>query len=210
MPVPLPRTPPPAVIPDNPSTRYTPERLFKWGVQRADAFCLANGIRRMETKLYIKEEWLFSHVCAYWRDWTCHICLPHCGRPARGENDRRAWSWPGATTDRTPYGVVCHELGHHCDVLASTERGPYYGEYSQSVFTRAKEKAISGYEPNNPAEWFAEMFRLFVTNHALLLRIRPRTWEILMERWTPVSDHDWRVALGPDCPARIIKAQEKK
>lgn len=209
MPVPLPRTAP-AVIPDNPSTRYLPERLLKWGIERADAFCKANNVRRMEVVEHAKGEWHYR-VCGYWRDWTCHICLPHCA-PVAKEGSPRQWSWPGGKIDRTPYGVVCHELGHHCDMLASPQnsRAAYHGGYSQEVFDRAKEKAISGYEPDNPVEWFAEMFRLFVTNHALLFHIRRRTWDILTERWRPVSDSDWVTALGPDCPGRILRSLEKR
>lgn len=41
------------------------------------------------------------------------------------------------------------------------------------------ELPITSYAPN-PAEWFAEIFRLFVTNHGLLKQLRPKTYNILL------------------------------
>lgn len=198
-----------APMPDNPSTRYLPERLLKWGKERAEAFIKANGLPPMRVFSVDRKDWVVG-ACAYWRDNCCFICVDHCAKPAT-EGSPRAWSWPGAKIDRTPYGVICHELGHHCDVNAGlAQKGPYWGQYSQDVFDQSGEKGISGYEPDNPIEWFAEMMRLFITNHALLYWIRPKTWDLLSQRWKPVSDNDWETALGPDCPNRILKGQGVK
>jgi hypothetical protein len=88
--------------------------------------------------------------------------------------------------------------------------GSYYGGYSVNVRRRSGEKRLTSYCPNDE-EWFAEMFRLFVTNHALLHEIRPKTWDILIDDgWIPVSDSDWECALGRGCPDRIMRAAAKR
>lgn len=190
---------------------YTPERLLKWGKMRADAFCKANGLPHMAITPVDPEGWHFD-ACAYWRASTCTICLRYCGRPA-SEAQTRNWSWPGAVTDRTPYGVVCHELGHHADYWTGRAGGypvgKYFSAYGESVRKATREKPITSYCPND-AEWFAEMFRLFVTNHALLFHVRPKTWGVLMERFVPVSDDDWQVCLGKGCPTRVLQRQLKR
>src|SRR5437868_3800386 len=40
-----------------------------------------------------------------------------CAKPARGTP--RKFSFPGNVTDRTPVGVVAHEVGHHIDHILS-------------------------------------------------------------------------------------------
>lgn len=74
---------------------------------------------------------------------------------------------------------------------------------------KAKEAALTSYAPD-PAEWFAEITRLFVTNSALLYFVRNRTWKILREQWRPVSNSDWQQELGKGVPDRIIRALHNK
>lgn len=204
------RPPAVATVEATPPGMYTTANLTTWGIMRADAFCKANRLPPMRVVLVPRAEW---HVgaCAYWRNSTCYICPELCSRPAAGEADRRNWNWPGAVTDRTPYGVICHELGHHADWHSSdpASRGPYWGMVCQQMLEASGEKAITSYAPN-PAEWFAEMFRLFASNHALLYHVRRKTWDLMTARWEPVSDDDWRVALGPGVPDRIVATQLKR
>lgn len=137
------------------------------------------------------------------------ICLEHCGRLC-GEEMSRNWTWPGSTTDREPYGVLCHELGHHCDLFAGESKWTYGSEYSANLCRKAKEPPISGYH-DNEAEWFAEMFRVFVTNPALLKQLRPRTYDLLTDTWAPLGNtKDWVTPLGTNVPARVIKALRNK
>jgi hypothetical protein len=91
----------------------------------------------------------------------------------------------------------------------SEKKGKYYGDYSKKLHEKTKEKSITSYDPN-VAEWFAEICRLYITNHALLALIRPRTWAALHKQFKPVSDEDWVKELGPNVPARVIKALENK
>ena len=204
-----PATPPPGG--GDEGTLFTMERLLRWGEERSIAFCAANDIPQMRVCMTTRDDWRVGS-CAYWRAGVAHVCVPACARWAGVERSRN-WNWPGAVTDRTPYGVVCHELGHHVDHYVSTRNGlrtgKYYGDYSASVYAQSGERAITSYCPND-AEWFAEMFRLFVTNHALLYHIRPRTWDLLTDRFEPVSSPDWITALGPNVPERIIATQRRR
>lgn len=77
------------------------------------------------------------------------------------------FSWPGFISDRTPLGVLAHETGHFVDWQM--------GDVASRIRKATKERAITSYTPNDQ-EWFAEMFRLFITNPDLLKAIRPLTY----------------------------------
>jgi hypothetical protein len=185
----------------------TPEELYGRGLSRLHRFCRANRVPPPRVEAVPATDW-HVNACAYYRPQTIRICLRYCGRPCGGEAGRN-WTWPGSTTDREPYGVLCHELGHHCDWLAGGRKGRYFSDYGEGVVRESGEPPISGYCPN-PAEWFAEMFRLYVANHALLYALRPRTWGLLRKRWVPVSGDDWLAEMGPGVPARVVRALRNK
>jgi len=113
----------------------------------------------------------------------------------------RMWSYPGYKVDRTPYGVVCHETGHH---VHDTIKG------GRSVLRELREavkgeKPLSGYEPNI-GEVFAEAMRLFLTNPDLLRLGRPQRYEFFLSLGlTPVLEDDWREVLR-DAHPRIQQA----
>ncbi len=159
-----------------------------------------------------RAEWVVS-ACAFYRPEGhphagIRVCLERCARPAR-EGDARNWNWPGSTTGREPFGVICHELGHHLDWTGSEVRGRYFGDLSSRVRAASGEPPLTSYCPDD-AEWFAEMARLFVANHALLMIVRPRTWELLLERWAPVSGDDWEAELGDGVPPRVLTTLHRK
>lgn len=140
-------------------------------------------------------------VCAYYRDNVIHIWPEAC---AAVGTVGRMWSWPGYVVDRTPYGVLCHELGHHVD-KAHGARG---GIRAASWHSETGEPAITTYAPD-VNEWFAEIFRLFVTNPSLLCRIRPKMYNKLAVEWRMLAEsRDWKEVLaGAD---RQIKAADNK
>lgn len=191
---------------------YDRSELFAVGIELMERFCFANDVIEPTVKSVPKADWPFD-ACAYYRPETnensrlgsgINVCIEKCQVPC-GTSTSRNWTWPGSVIDREPYGVIAHELGHHCDWLASKVKGVYGGDYSVNLLKQSRESALTGYCPN-PWEWFAEMFRLFVTNHGLLAQLRPRTYELLTERWTPVGSDDWLSRLGTNVPGRVVKS----
>lgn len=183
------------------------QKLYQLGIERAIRFCHVNKLPIPKFEVADPEEWYWD-ACAYYRPQTIRLYLTKCATPAT-QNASRNWNWPGSTTDREPYGVVCHELGHHVDWLVGEQKGKYSSEYSAKVMAESGEKPITSYCPN-PAEWFAEMFRLFVTNASLLLDLRPKTYQILIQHFKAVSHINWATELGPDVPERIFSNLLKK
>ncbi len=186
----------------NPAEVSGPRRsLFKRGLRRIKEFCRVNRLIVPEVVVVPKEEWEFVQHAYYRLGKQLHgvikICVERCARPATPEWVRN-WNWPGSKIDATPYGILAHELGHHADVMRSGVKNPraYKGTYSRSVFDRGREPALTPYNGTNgkggppmKEEFFAEAFRLFVTNPALLAFLRPRTFDVLWRQdgWTPLG-----------------------
>lgn len=188
------------------------QTLYRLGVDRIYHFCKVNVIPAPTVEQCVPDKWIVG-ACAYYRERIgIRICIERCAKPA-SEPVYRNWNWPGSTTDREPYGVLAHELGHHCDVYMGHKLGlmcrAYMSAYSMVLRQYCKEPPITSY-CDNDGEWFAEMFRLFVTNHALLKLLRPRTHARLIQDWKPVSAPNWETELGSNCPARIIEVLRKK
>lgn len=185
---------------------------------RMHDFCQLNDIDAPPINLVDAVNWHFDPCAFYrpegsrmprWYTWGINICLHRCGRPC-DDGPGRNWSWPGGVTDRTVYGVVAHELAHHCDWTAGQLKGTYWSEYGQSVMVESGEPATTSYGETNPSEWFAEAFRLYITNPGLLKALRPRTWVTLNRRWRHVGTLDWREVLGDDCPRKVLKSLHNK
>lgn len=145
-------------------------------------------------------------TCAFYRAGVINIHIEGCA--SIGLRASR-WSYPGYVIDRTPYGVLQHELGHHVDVLRGKNKGKYYSEFSTNLRRRSKDKPLTGYCPND-AEWFAEMFRLFVTNPDLLRILKRNTYhEIIAAGFKPYFRDEWCMRLK-GAPSRIAWQAEKK
>lgn len=180
------------------------QRLLTDGMALMQKFCAANDLVVPAVNLQPKSEWPFGE-CAYYRPTKIEICLEACANIGKAG---MAWSFPGYTVDRTPYGVIQHELGHHVDVTHSTTFQRYRGDFSINLRKETGEQPISGYCPND-GEWFAEIFRLFVTNPDLLRIIRPATYERLATKFTPVITDSWDQVLE-QAPERTKAAGAKK
>jgi hypothetical protein len=185
-------------------THPTKLALLDEGRKTMLAFCGINRIRVPAVMPVEAQQWNVS-ACAYYRLDVTRICLARCA--AIGVAGP-AWSYPGYTVDRTPYGVIQHELGHHVDVTRGERKGAYWSEFSAAVRGQSGEARITSYCPND-AEWFAEMFRVFVTNPDLLRLVRPRTHRELRSIFQPVFDGTWRDRLT-NAPARTIAAAAKQ
>lgn len=152
------------------------EELYSAGVSLIQNFLITNKFNPIKvTQKKIDKR---IHACAYYRDSEITIDIARCSHIGTGG---RSWSYPGYVVDRTPYGVLAHELGHHMDRLM--------GYHSSLIRSQTGEAAISGYSPND-AEWYAEMFRLFITNPHLLERLRPKTHHFFT-KWYPVETRPW-------------------
>lgn len=179
--------------------------LFNKGVALMTSFCEANDIVTPDIRVYEPSEWMFS-ACAYYRRNKIHICIKKCAHVGTAG---RQWSYPGYVVDRTPFGVIQHELGHHVDVVKGTTSGAYWSDYSEQMREETGEKKITNYCPND-AEWFAEIFRLFMTNPDLLKNIRPLThaW-LITDGFKPAFNDTWRDRLRL-APERTINAAANK
>lgn len=140
-------------------------------------------------------------TCAYYRDGIITIWPEACANLGMSG---RLWSWPGYVVDRTPYGVVAHELGHHVD----SAHGAAGGIQAPIWRRQTNDAPITSYCPNDN-EWFAEIFRLFVTNPDLLKHIRPRMFSILIDVYPYRAElRDWQLVLSGS--VRHLKASQNK
>ncbi len=169
------------------------------------AFCAANFLPVPKITVEPARGWMFPDACAYYRAGEITICVDRCA--AVGVAGRQ-WSCPGYVVDRTPYGVLQHELGHYVDVMRSTRRGRYMGDLSIALREASGAAPVTSYCPN-AGEWFAEMFRVFVTNPDLLRLIRPRIYPTLATLFAPVFRDTWRDRLA-GAPERTIAAAARR
>lgn len=147
--------------------------LFARGKALMESWCQLNGVT--PPAVVSHEGHCQFATCAYYRENQINIWLLDC---AHVGSNFRMWSYPGYVIDRTPYGVLQHELAHHVD----NAEGPRGGELSHLWRRETQEDPITNYSPNDN-EWFAEIFRLFVTNPDLLRLLRPKTFAKLIERF---------------------------
>jgi hypothetical protein len=189
------------------------DRLYDAGVELAFKFCTVNRIPPPTiTRLNPGDRFYSLGTCAFYRPTEIRVMVEKCANKGYGG---RAWSWPGYTVDRTPYGVVQHELGHHVDNHFYKGRDDVF---SKRIHELSKERPLTGYLGTDTRsmtffmEWFAENFRLFVTNPDFCNFIRPKFYTALIEEGLkPVVDGAWLDMLNRHgATERIIQQAEKK
>lgn len=182
------------------------EHMLKRGEVVAEQFCKLNNITMPGVRSYESYKWPYDKCAFYRKDWV-NICPTRCAHLGRGG---RSWSWPGYVVDRTPYGVIQHEVGHHVDLSIGSNKGAYWSEFSSDLRKASGEKPITSYCPND-AEWFAEIFRLFITNPDLLRCMRPKTYDLLLieHGFIPLFQDTWRQRLE-NAPERTLNAAQNK
>lgn len=157
-------------------------------------------------------------TCAYYRPTTIHVMVEKCANRGFGG---RAWSWPGYAIDRTPYGVIQHELGHHVDTERTgqvTRENVMDKLFSKKIWETSREAPLTGYLGTDKEaatffmEWFAENFRLFVTNPGLSKALRPRFYAAIINAGIqPLSRDGWEAVLRRNgAPNRIVEQARKK
>lgn len=178
----------------------TKQDMLAAGVARMQAWCALNAIAAPRVEV-TREPEMFG-TCAFYRDSVIYISPAACAGIGRAG---RAWSYPGHTVDRTPFGVIQHELGHHVD----RAHGARPGVYSSAWRAATGERPLTGY-CDNDNEWFAEMFRLFVTNPTLLGSLRPATYALMASTWQSVEPRHWeRVLAGADRQIAVLRKRIK-
>lgn len=175
------------------------DELFHRGAALVAAWCRANEVTPPE--VVVSDDPVRYGTCAYYRADTIYIHPPGC---ATFGNAGRSYSWPGYVVDRTPYGVMAHELAHHVD--RAWEQHP--GRYSTRLRRDSGEAQLTSY-CDNDYEWFAELFRLFVTNPDLLRELRPYTFGYLYATFPcKIETRNWHEVLA-DAPRQLRAAQNK-
>ena len=195
----------------------TKNELYFKGLARMEAFCTQNDIPLPRvTSMAPEHRYYGVGSCAFYRKYMgIHIAVPRCAAPI---GIGRAWSWPGYVIDRTPYGVLQHELGHHVDELFSTRPLKIKADlFSYRIYLKSLEPPLTKYLGTDQQaqtfylEWFAEHFRLFVTNPDLSLSIAPKFYAELRERLDPQRTTIWEDRLRETgAPDRIIEQARKK
>lgn len=171
-----------------------------------EQFCARNHLSVPRIVVVKPGDWRFPSTCAYYRADVVTICVERCAHIGRAG---RAWSYPGYSVDRTPYGVIQHELGHHVDHMMSSIKGAYGGDFSVGMRAASREPKLTNYCPND-WEWFAEMFRLFATNPTFLQALRPKTYTLMVEAGLqPVETRHWREVLE-HAPERTRDMAERR
>lgn len=193
------------------------ECLFLAGLQLMRAFCEHNKIEQPDVRRLARHERLYHlATCAFYRPYVITIMVEKCALRGYGG---RLWSWPGYAIDRTPYGVIQHELGHHVDELKSEVKGKtIVRHFAEEIYKQSLEKPLTSYLGKDDktttfyAEWFAENFRLFVTNPDLSRLIRPRFWHAMIAAGVnPVWTMNWEDLLRANgAPPRITDQCHKK
>lgn len=172
--------------------------LFERGVAHIRRWCELNGVSM--PRIVEREGRPEFGVCAYYRDGRIDIWVQSCAALGRAG---RQWSYPGYVVDRTPYGVLAHELGHHVD----RQHGPA-GGFRSHVWRPVDAAPLTGYCPNDN-EWFAELFRLFVTDPDLLRRARPKIADLFFQEWPAAAERRPWAEVLKDSPRHIAAATNK-
>lgn len=196
----------------------TRDELYWQGANLMKGWCRLNNIEEpLLIRLKPTDRLYHLATCAFYRPRCITIMVEKCARQGMGG---RAWSWPAYVIDRTPFGVVQHELGHHVDEVKSTRPLKVKEDmFSYRVYQESKEEPLTGYLGTDREaqtffkEWFAEIFRLYVTNPNLCKKLRPKfSATMVKERLHPMNDDGWRIRLREDfhAPSRIIDQAQKK
>ena len=178
----------------------TKEELYQMGIEAATEFLALNGIDAPCFLTYPEAaEKLKGREADYFRRATrppatlvgrgtglyysgkVFVNLPRTAvavtRPAY-----RSWSWPGWKVDRTPAGVVAHEVGHHVEAVLRRRKVLTKDDGAAwRLGLSNHKKRVSGYEPV-PDEAWAETMRLFILNPDLLRLAIPWRWFFLLAR----------------------------
>ena len=144
------------------------EYLLQKGIKLSRIFCEENGLKVPEYKMLDESRRKIDGYCGLYTKNTVHVSVKRSAFMAPMAFCRQ-WSFPGYRIDRTPYGVVAHETGHHVDACLGIP---------SRRFPKTK-KQVSNYEPSK-SEAFAESLKIFITNPTLLQAGIPERYNFII------------------------------
>lgn len=171
----------------------------------------ANAARREadpRSKDMLRAEWCGVYQRPWAGGWSgIALNLPQCItlRRVRPRHEEPFWNAPAGFNDYTPFGVMCHEVGHHVDYILHPQAYSRQNGFQEIV---DNEEEVSRAE-TNVLESFAEAIRLFITNPHLLEQGRPDRYEYLTKciGLKPLHQTTWRRVLSKAGP-RVVSATE--
>lgn len=179
-------------------SNYSKDELFELALEQITAFAELNKIVLPYVNLAEASRLIddISYGCCRYIAFnnTIEICLPRCANTGNGG---RLMSSPGSKIDRTPFGVISHEMGHCVHAKVVGERFSYDDlKPMRRLFVSPRER-ISGYEPNY-REGFAESMRLFINNPDLLKSACPERYSFIADKvgLKPIYDIYWETMLA--------------
>lgn len=139
--------------------------------------------------------------------WLIQINTKLCRVPIASS---ASYTWPRYTVDMTPYGVLCHEFGHHWH-----RTHPEYKRIThvfRSIRRADIEPAVTDYAKTNTHEDIAESVRVFVLNPDLLRVLNPFRWAALKKfGLKPLETRPWAEILEEEgAPERFAYAIRNK
>jgi hypothetical protein len=171
--------------------------LFTLGASLSQNFCENNNIPIPEYRIKELDSTGLYLPQTHTKNAQILVNLGVTANPVENPGHMR-WSHPAWKTDRTAFGVVLHETGHHIDqILINKSLWGSYPSDRSSWLEVKKGKRISGYEPNS-SEAFAETMRLFIGNPDLLKLAIPSRYNYLCQvlKLQPVVAMDYKTAIG--------------
>lgn len=171
----------------------------------------ANAARREadpRSKDLLNEKWLGVYQRSWPGGWSAvavNLEKCHTQRRLNPSGMQPFWQAPGASHDFTPFGVMCHEVGHHVDYILHPRAYSRQNGFQDVV---DNEEEVSSIE-HNVLESFAEAIRLFMTNPTLLREGRPDRYEYVTKGMglKPLHEHGWRTVLSK-AGKRVLSATE--
>lgn len=175
------------------ATRLTPFLV-------SEPFRAAVGVKRIVLSSTLKAErgWRGE---ALWREGDIVLDSRDCSRYCTAS----MYSKPDGKADMSPTGVAAHEQGHFLWFAARFIFRPW-----AELFRSKIEKSITSYAATSLGEDFAETFRFFSTNPAMLDKVAPKRYQLMRALVLQfIQDKGLPpVSLKPSMKARAFAARE--
>jgi hypothetical protein len=166
---------------------HTKQDLLRITTLQVIDFCELNNLPIPKIKIIVCRNYGFFQPNA--QGGYIGINLPATRLPVFNPVNGRLQSFPGNKTDRTPAGVLAHEVGHYVDINNRAK----FNLASEFRALIGVENSVSSYDTIE-VERVAEAFRLFILNPKLLQQGRPKAYTILQKHFKPVHQLPWRLA----------------